>query len=845
MRVTDLVCIISLFFVILFIKTDSILAYSTTENFNGVYDWSWQNFDGYQGISFESDADHEFIRIKNYSNSFFAFLEYPIESNFIGYIEVKYRYHNNPVNQGAGIVISKNLPNRGDSVDPSKMIYWIWDIPTTEIVTTTSICPSTENNCQQTYFDGGYKGLPDSWHLFRFEIYGDRYEAYMDGVKVYTSIPTSEKTNAIWLGNPQNMINLGQLWPTIDIDYIKYSNFDLPTVSPTSEPTDTPTPTLTSSPTPSPSPFPTPDPTPEPTPTPERIKTIVLPGLGGSWDTKALLSGEPGDHWILPVFVTTYENLLTSLVNAGYRENKDLFVFSYDWRKPIQDAAEDLKNFIDKKIAEGKISTSDKLNLIGHSYGGLVSMAFAHKNPDEINKVVTLGSPHLGAVDAYPTWEGATMQTDNWVYRAALELSTQLAKKSSESPVDTVHRTMPGLKDLLPTFDYLKENGVLVQESKMNERNSTLLAYDNQAGEISSLLYANSGIDSPTHRYIKVVDRSWADRLLGRWVDGKPLDKNPYENINEGDGTVLTMSAKGSFTLGETIATDHGGLVNSQQGIEKIFDELGLDRSKILTNALNDNRSTAFVAALRSPGVLHICRKIICDEDLGVFPDSDKKLFIIPGYDNEDLDVSVKANGETGRYDLWLGSLQINTSDWEKFSGNLHNTNQEDKYLTYVIEGDLWVGKNSRNVKEGIDILVEELSDKLSFFDWDLKFRLRKIQDLEHFREDLSRLIQRAHERNQPEIIELSLKIWLRSSEPYLREKYEHIDENNLRGLDSLVREANKKLKLSTSVDAARVYESFTRVLSDLREEKQLSVSHRTDLIKSAKQLLELALKIK
>jgi hypothetical protein len=56
---------------------------------------------------------------------------------------------------------------------------------------------------------------------------------------------------------------------------------------------------------------------------------IILPGLGGSWNTEAILLGEdrPQSEWKMTPFVNIYDNLVGALENAGYHRKIKIFLF--------------------------------------------------------------------------------------------------------------------------------------------------------------------------------------------------------------------------------------------------------------------------------------------------------------------------------------------------------------------------------------------------------------------------------------------------------------------------------------------------------------------------------------
>lgn len=79
-------------------------------------------------------------------------------------------------------------------------------------------------------------------------------------------------------------------------------------------------------------------------------------------------------------------------------ENVSLFLYPYDWRKKLEDAAAELDAFITKKIASGT-----KVDIIGHSLGGLVGRIYSQKyGTDRVDKLITVGSPPPGNAAGIP-----------------------------------------------------------------------------------------------------------------------------------------------------------------------------------------------------------------------------------------------------------------------------------------------------------------------------------------------------------------------------------------------------------------------------------------------------------
>jgi pimeloyl-ACP methyl ester carboxylesterase len=94
--------------------------------------------------------------------------------------------------------------------------------------------------------------------------------------------------------------------------------------------------------------------------------------------------------------IDAYSGLLTTLKQLGYIEGQNLFVFTYDWRQSNLETAEILKKFIEEINAP-------KVDIIAHSMGGVVSVVYLqnHGGADRVNKIVFLGTPFLGSMNAF------------------------------------------------------------------------------------------------------------------------------------------------------------------------------------------------------------------------------------------------------------------------------------------------------------------------------------------------------------------------------------------------------------------------------------------------------------
>jgi pimeloyl-ACP methyl ester carboxylesterase len=76
----------------------------------------------------------------------------------------------------------------------------------------------------------------------------------------------------------------------------------------------------------------------------------------------------------------------------------NLFTFPYDWRRSNVTAVAQLKEYVE--VVKRFHPEAEQVDILAHSMGGLVSRRFILDNPGAVNRLITLGSPWLGAPKA-------------------------------------------------------------------------------------------------------------------------------------------------------------------------------------------------------------------------------------------------------------------------------------------------------------------------------------------------------------------------------------------------------------------------------------------------------------
>jgi len=293
-------------------------------------------------------------------------------------------------------------------------------------------------------------------------------------------------------------------------------------------------------------------------------KVIILPGLGASWNPVAMLSGStsPVFGWTMTPFVKNYELLISGLESNGLVKNQDFFVWNYDWRKPLEQIVNDFNNY----VSSLNLTAGEKINLVGHSLGGVVARVWTQDNPLRVEQTITLGSPHYGSLRAYEAWSGAKISDSVDIASIALNVFMQLQKKNFDTTVQTLRNYAPIVFDLSPTFTFLKRNGLNVTTNS----SQYLVSKNNLVSTIGDKLLTIDGIGVGTKEWINLGERSLFDKVLGIWEEGRPLS---YLN-GVGDGTVLKKSALIAEADQEEFNSSHGEIVD--KSVNMILNRLDL-----------------------------------------------------------------------------------------------------------------------------------------------------------------------------------------------------------------------------------------------------------------------------
>jgi hypothetical protein len=309
---------------------------------------------------------------------------------------------------------------------------------------------------------------------------------------------------------------------------------------------------------------------------------IIIPGILGS--------AEKNDQWVIDPILHTYDNLIDTLKVNGYVDGQDLFTLPYDWRWSNILTAVKLKD----KINEVKsICQCSQVDLVVHSMGGLVARSYIQSDnyENDVNQLIFLGTPHLGAPASYLTWEGGEVTPS--IFSNFLKfLFTIEAKKEGFSNIFNYVKNRPivSVQQLLPIYDYLRDKDTGNLRVYPNNYPQNIFLEDLK-NTISRLL--NSGINvsnvvsdrvTSTVNVIRVVPYATGPLWEHGYPDG--FDGSTIDNGLEkgvGDGTVPISSA--SFIANDlsNINAEHRALPSEAEGL--IFKKLTNQEASVLVSA--------------------------------------------------------------------------------------------------------------------------------------------------------------------------------------------------------------------------------------------------------------------
>ena len=407
---------------------------------------------------------------------------------------------------------------------------------------------------------------------------------------------------------------------------------------------------------------------------------ILVPGFGESLNFGKFFKEQEGKWWLFPPEKST-SALKNLFEDAGYEEGKNLFIGFYDWRKSIHQSAIDyLKPTIN--LAK-EVSGFKEVDIIAFSFGGLVSRSYIQGNSFgfDVSNLVTLGTPHQGISKIYTFAEGGRLPA-GWSPLLYIYLWYEQIDKG-QPLLDYIQNYLPSVYEIMPTYDFLRISGDLIDHKEMSITNNVLQELNNRINYLKNRAKAFfiGGTGQPTLDNILVRLHLPSDGRF--WLDGSPDPEIPVADSTEGDTVVLAKSAIwGVEDIKSTlIQTKHENL--PLEAKEKIENILGIDLGEEPDDF--DSRGDYLIICLASPLEVeiidqtgHKISREINEIENAYFYEEDllgKKIILI--YD-PDIEYSMKVSG-------------LANSDYRILAISTDNNNE---VISAEISADIALGEN-------------------------------------------------------------------------------------------------------------------------------------------------------
>lgn len=390
---------------------------------------------------------------------------------------------------------------------------------------------------------------------------------------------------------------------------------------------------------------------------------VIIPGMFASWNGNAILHNEnvAFDTWKLNPAVLEYEALQKTLENKGRILNDSYFVFPYDWRAPLAITVNNLDQFINKNI--WITHPYLPVQLIGHSLGGNIAQLYAQKNNTKpIKNIVTAGSPLLGAAQSYKPLAGGEIDRQNNLIWLAEKIILLLNKSIIENDKDTISRTFPVLKDLLPMFPYLKNENGLTLDSVLGNTgviNTSLT---------SSILQLHiGGASHQTDAGYILGEQTPLDKLQNIYQDGHPLSSWQ----EDGDGIVLLKSSLNQITPAPL--SNHGEIIFSKENIKSILSSLNINvQDSEIPNGKSTQIFPAILAFIQSSATMEI-------EHNGQFIKEDEGMIWMQNTQSGEYRLNINGVGN-GEYTASVWLIGESSDKWFQFK-KISSVGSKDSFI--------------------------------------------------------------------------------------------------------------------------------------------------------------------
>ena len=248
------------------------------------------------------------------------------------------------------------------------------------------------------------------------------------------------------------------------------------------------------------------------------------------------------------------------LQNKGYT----VYSFAYDWRKPIDESADRLKDFVEEQAGDKR---NKQFVFVAHSMGGLVVRRyldlFGAQAEDRLDKLIMLGTPNKGSYLPFIAMKGDApiVKIAGFLYGATV--------------VRKIVQSFPGLYELCPHPRIFGQpdiyNAVYWGEESINAKylNAAQNFHQNIKAHLPNRMFliANRSLKTITRVEREQDGNNWQYKFLGARV---------------GDGTVPFDSAYLKDVPTYETKADHGSIQKDKDVLSAIHDLINKGKTEYL-----------------------------------------------------------------------------------------------------------------------------------------------------------------------------------------------------------------------------------------------------------------------
>jgi hypothetical protein len=317
-----------------------------------------------------------------------------------------------------------------------------------------------------------------------------------------------------------------------------------------------------------------------------RPPIVIVPGMLASFNAmKFFIDDFDQANWKWSSTAEQgWDETISMLKNNNYVENEDYSIAFYDWRKTlnsqfytrkqIEPVYKNLYPAIDNLLQNRP--SGQKVNILAHSFGGLLTRSMIQNNLDRerINQFVTFATPHHGASAAYYPWQGGVTATGgDPISGSLLNLIMKVyTNRSGESGVAFFRSKFASIKNLLPTYDYIRHGSTPILSNDLIHQNDVLLNTmntNNFKASIDSKNIRFTAFYSSDEKTLDSITTFTPTPNSDTWPDGQPFSS---QDKIDGDNVVLPKSATIPQLPSQKVTGVHGDIPdNSRQYVSNLL----------------------------------------------------------------------------------------------------------------------------------------------------------------------------------------------------------------------------------------------------------------------------------